>query len=63
MGFGDVLDDTVTELRSILADLQGIDLWPPWDAAATIVRLVGRASDVASQPPEPDPTNLSDAAD
>ena len=64
MGFGeDLLDDTVTELRSILADLQGIDLWPPWDAAETIVRLVARAAEIASQPPEPDPTNLRDAAD
>ena len=37
MGFGDLaqdaLEDTITELRSLLADLQGIDLWPPWDAA------------------------------
>ncbi|KQW45217.1 hypothetical protein ASC77_20820 [Nocardioides sp. Root1257] len=64
MGFGeDLLDDTVTELRSILADLQGIDLWPPWDAAETIVRLVSRAVEIASQPPEPDPSNLRDAAD
>jgi uncharacterized protein YukE len=71
MGFGDsvvagaqdVLEDTITELRSVLADLQGIDLWPPWDAAETIVRLVGRAFEIASQPPEPDPANLRDAAD
>ena len=59
MGFGDVaqdaLEDTITELRSVLADLQGIDLWPPWDAAETIVRLVGKAFEIASQPPEPDP--------
>jgi uncharacterized protein YukE len=71
MGFGDsvasgaqdVLEDTVTELRSVLSDLQGLDLWPPWDAAETIVRLVGRAIEIASQPPEPDPANLRDAAD
>ncbi|MFC6345511.1 WXG100 family type VII secretion target, partial [Nocardioides hankookensis] len=64
MGFGDdLVDDAVTELRSILADLQGIDLWPPWDAAETIVRLVSRACEIASQPPEPDPANLRDAAD
>jgi uncharacterized protein YukE len=67
MGFGDVaqdaLEEAITELRSVLADLQGIDLWPPWDAADTIVRLVGRAFEIASQPPEPDPANLRDAAD
>ncbi len=67
MAFGDVaqdaLEDTVTELRSVLADLQGIDLWPPWDAAETIVGLVGRAIEIASQPPEPEPANLRDTAD
>jgi uncharacterized protein YukE len=62
-GAQDALEDTVTELRSVLADLQGIDLWPPWDAAETIVRLVGRAIETASQPPEPDPADLRDAAD
>ena len=71
MGFGDTvvggaqdaLEATITELRSLLAELQGLDLWPPWDAAETVVRLVGRAFEIASQPPEPDPVNLRDAAD
>lgn len=67
MGFGDtaseLLDQQITELRSLLADLQGLDLWPPWDAAATLVDLVSKAYSVATQPPEPDPVRLRDAAE
>lgn len=59
MGFA---EDAVTGLRSVLADLQGLDLWPPWDAAETLVGLVARAVEIATQPPEPDPAQPRDAA-
>ncbi len=56
------LDEIVTGLRSVLADLQGLDLWPPWDAAQTIVDLVARAVEIATEPPEPDPEHVDSAA-
>ena len=31
-----LLDDTVSRLRDVLATVEDIDLWPPWDAAQTI---------------------------
>ncbi len=56
------LDDRVSDLRGVLADLQDLDFWPPWDAAQTIVDLVARAVQIATEPPEPDPEDLRDAA-
>ena len=56
------IDDVVTELRSVLADLQRLDLWPPWDAAQTVVDLAAQAATVATQPPEPAPEAVDDAA-
>jgi len=56
------LDDRVTDLRGVLADLQGLDLWPPWDAARTVVSLVAKALEIATEPPGPDPEDVRDAA-
>ncbi len=56
------LDDRVTDLRGVLADLQDLDFWPPWDAAQTIVGLVARAVEIATRPPDPDPEDVRDAA-
>ncbi len=56
------LDDRVSDLRGVLADLQDLDFWPPWDAAQTLVDLVARAVQIATEPPDPDPENLRDAA-
>lgn len=56
------LDDRVSDLRGVLADLQAIDLWPPWDAAQAIVNLVARAVEIISEPPVPHPDDLRDAA-
>lgn len=50
------LDDRVTDLRGVLADVQDLDFWPPWDAAETLVGLVARAVEIATQPPAPIPT-------
>lgn len=57
-----LLDDTVARLRDVLATIEDIDLWPPWDAAQTIVDAVALAVAVATEPPGPDPADLSDAA-
>jgi uncharacterized protein YukE len=56
-------EDRIAELRSVVARLQGLDFWPPWDAAQTIADLVAQGYRVATQPPEPDPADLRDAAD
>lgn len=56
------LDDRVSDLRGVLADLQDIDFWPPWDAAQTLVDLVARAVGIMTDPPAPDPEDLRDAA-
>ena len=56
------LDDRVSDLRGVLADLQDLDFWPPWDAAQTLVDLVARAVQIATEPPDPDPENVRDAA-
>ena len=55
------LDDRVSDLRGVLADVQDLDLWPPWDAAQTLVDLVARAVAIATQPPSPDPEDVRDA--
>lgn len=56
------LDDRVSDLRGVLADVQDLDFWPPWDAAQTLVDLVARAVDIATRPPDPGPEDLRDAA-
>ena len=57
-----LLDDTIARLRDVLATVEDIDLWPPWDAAQTIVDAVARAIEVAAEPPDPDPDDLATAA-
>lgn len=49
------VEDVITGLRSILAKLEHLDLFPPWDAVKTVVDLVGQAVEIATQPPPPDP--------
>lgn len=56
------LDDVLNKLRAVALDLSRIDLWPPWDAAQTIVDAVGEAVAIASTPPPPDPDTVRDAA-
>lgn len=56
------LDDRVSDLRGVLADVQDLDLWPPWDAARTLVGLVARAVEIATEPPLPEPEHVRDAA-
>ncbi|WP_210649632.1 hypothetical protein [Nocardioides sp. SYSU D00065] len=57
-----LLDDTVARLRDALSLVEDIDLWPPWDAAQTIVDAVAQAVAIASEPPEPAPEALTTAA-
>ena len=57
-----LLDDTVSRLRGVLATVEDIDLWPPWDAAQTIVDAVATAVGIATDPPAPDPRDLTAAA-
>lgn len=57
-----LLDDMIGRLRDALAVIEDIDLWPPWDAAQTIVDAVAQAVGIATQPPEPAPDDLSAAA-
>ena len=54
--------DVVESLQGVLARLQRIDLWPPWDAVNTVVDAVEAAYQVATEPPGPDPGDLDDAA-
>lgn len=56
------LDDVINKLRAIAIDLSSIDLWPPWDAAQTIVNAIGEAVTIASTPPPPDPETVRSAA-
>lgn len=55
------IDGILEELRSVLAKLESIDFWPPWDAARTIVEQVRRAVDIMTEEPAPDPTDIDDA--
>ena len=50
------LDDVLNKLRAVIIDLSSIDLWPPWDAAQTVVNAVGEAVAIASTPPRRTPT-------
>ncbi len=54
--------DIIDKLQGVLADLQDIDLWPPWDAAQTIVDLIGTMIEIATEAPDPAPTDVDDAA-
>ncbi|NYE36461.1 uncharacterized protein YukE [Nocardioides cavernae] len=57
-----LLDDAIGRLRDVVARVEDIDLWPPWDAAQTIVDAVAEAVQVATQQPAPDPADLANAA-
>lgn len=57
------LDEVITELREILAKLQQLDLWPPMDAVRTITGLIRRVGEIATTPPEPKPSKVTDVAD
>lgn len=57
-----LLDETVARLRDVLATVEDLDLWPPWDAAQTLVDAVGRAVAILTEPPAPEPGALTDAA-
>ena len=50
-----LLDDTIARLRDVLATVEDIDLWPPWDAAQTIVDAVAQAIEIATEPPPRSP--------
>lgn len=56
------VDDILNKLRAVAIDLNNIDLWPPWDAAETVVNAVAEAVTIASTPPGPDPEVARDAA-
>ncbi|MFC7488328.1 hypothetical protein ACOCJ7_09485 [Knoellia sp. CPCC 206453] len=56
------ITDIIDKLQGVLADLQDIDLWPPWDAAQTIVDLIGTMIEIATEAPDPAPTDVDDAA-
>ncbi len=57
-----LLDDTIADLREILAVVEDIDLWPPQDAARTLVNAVASALAIATRPPDPAPDDLGHAA-
>ncbi|MDP3893058.1 WXG100 family type VII secretion target [Nocardioides sp.] len=57
-----MVDEVLEELRSVLARLMNLDLWPPWDAVRTVVDAVGDAITIASTPPAPAPDDLDAAA-
>lgn len=58
----DTLGNIIDGLKTVLAKLQDVDLWPPWDAAKTIVDLVGKVIEVATEKPDPEPGDIDDAA-
>jgi len=55
-------NEVVADLQRVVARLQQIDLWPPWNAVAAVVAAVRTAHTVASTPPAPDPADLDRAA-
>ncbi len=57
------LGDVVENLQGVLARLQRVDLWPPWDAVGTVTDAVRSALTVATEPPGPAPADLEDAAE
>lgn len=56
------ITDVIDKLQGVIADLQGIDLWPPWDAAQTIVDLISTMVEIATEAPDPAPSDIDDAA-
>ncbi|PZS12765.1 MAG: hypothetical protein DLM57_18205 [Pseudonocardiales bacterium] len=50
------------ELRHLLAQIQDLDLWPPWDAVRTVVEFFGEVMHIAFEPPDPDPAIVLDCA-
>ncbi|CAN7478219.1 hypothetical protein [Knoellia sp. LjRoot47] len=56
------ITDVIDKLQGVIANLQDVDLWPPWDAAQTIVNLVGDLVTIATEAPGPAPTDIDDAA-
>lgn len=55
--------DVVEQIQTAVARLQRIDLWPPWDAVATVADAVQQLWAITSRPPAPAPDDLDDAAD
>lgn len=58
----DFLDDVIARLRDVLAVVEDIDLWPPWDAAQTLVNAVATAVEIMTEEPAPEPGDLTEAA-
>ena len=54
--------DIAKELQSLLARLQGISLWPPGEAARTLIRLLGTAARGALFKPDRQPEDVELAA-
>ncbi|MFW6775594.1 hypothetical protein ACOACO_15025 [Nocardioides sp. CPCC 205120] len=51
----------VVALRSLLAQLQGIDFFPPWDVPGKVVGIVSEVVGLVADPPEPAPEAVEDA--
>ena len=56
------LEQILKELRDSARRLMTISLWPPTDAAQTIVDVVATSLEIASAPPRPDASALEAAA-
>lgn len=50
----------VVSLRALLAELQDIDFWPPWDVPGEIVGIVSQVVGLVVDPPEPSPEAVED---
>lgn len=59
----DSLGEVVEDLQGVLARVQRIDLWPPWDAVGTVTDAVRSALTMATELPGPAPTDLETAAE
>lgn len=55
--------DIVEQIQTVLARMQRLDLWPPWDAVSAVVDAIRHLRDITTQPPAPAPDDLDDAAD
>ncbi len=53
----------VADLRSSLARLLALDLWPPTEVARTIGELAAGVLRAAAEPPRPDPADLAEAGE
>lgn len=56
------MQDVAKELQSLLAKIQNLGLWPPWEAAVTFFKLLARAVEVALFKPGPKPENITATA-